>query len=64
MNYDNLKKINDLSKLFQFLHIDLNKDMQSYFENNFVLKTYQRNEKFKKKIIMQEFINLSEYSIV
>ena len=64
LNYDNLKKINDLSKLFQFLHIDLNEDIQSYFDSNFVLKTYQRNEKFKKKIIIQEFINLSKYSIV
>ena len=30
-NYDNLKKIDDLSKLFRYLNIDLNEDMQSYF---------------------------------
>ena len=64
LNYDNLKKINDLSKLFRYLNIDLNEDMKSYFDSNFVLNTYQRNEKFKKKIVMQEFINLSKYSIV
>lgn len=23
--------------------------MENYFEDNFILKTYQRNEKFKKK---------------
>ena len=38
--------------------------MENYFEDNFILKTYQRIEKFKKKTIMQEFINLSKYSIV
>ena len=64
LNYDNLKKINDLSKLFRYLNIDLNEDMKSYFDSNFVLNTYQRNEIFKKKIVMQEFINLSKYSIV
>jgi len=64
LNYDNLKKINDLSKLFRYLNIDLNEDMKSYFDSNFVLNTYQRNEKFKKKIVMQEFTNLSKYSIV
>ena len=64
LNYDNLKKINDLSKLFQFLNIDLNEDMQNYFDNNFVLKTHKRNEKFKNKIILQEYLNLSKYSII
>ena len=64
LNYDNLKKINDLSKLFQFLNIDLNEDMQNYFDNNFVLKTNKRNEKFKNKIILQEYLNLSKYSII
>ena len=64
LNYDNLKKINDLSKLFQFLNIDSNKDMQNYFDNNFVLKTHKRNEKFKNKIILQEYLNLSKYSII
>ena len=63
-NYDNLKKINDLSKLFQFLNIDSNEDMQNYFDNNFVLKTHKRNEKFKNKIILQEYLNLSKYSII
>ena len=64
LNYDNLKKINDLSKLFQLLNINLNEDMQNYFDNNFVLKTHKRNEKFKNKIILQEYLNLSKYSIV
>ncbi len=64
LNYDNLKKINDLSKLFQFLNIDSNEDMQNYFDNNFVLKTHKRNEKFKNKIILQEYLNLSKYSII
>ena len=64
LNYDNLKKINDLSKLFQFLNIDLNEDMQNYFDNNFVLKNHKRNEKFKNKIILQEYLNLSKYSII
>ena len=64
LNYDNLKKINDLSKLFQFLNIDLNEEMQNYFNNNFVLKTNKRNEKFKNKIILQEYLNLCEYSII
>ena len=64
LNYDNLKKINNLSKLFQFLNIDLNENMQNYFDNNFVFKTNKRNEKFKNKIILQEFLNLSKSSIV
>ena len=64
LNYDNLKKIDDLSKLFQFLNIDLNDDMQNYFDSNFVLKINKRNEKFKNKIILQEFLNLSKSSIV
>ncbi len=64
LNYDNLKKINDLSKLFQFLNIDLNEDMQNYFDNNFVLKNHKRSEKFKNKIILQEYLNLSKYSII
>ena len=64
LNYDNLKKISDLSKLFQLLNINLNEDMQNYFDNNFVLKTHKRNEKFKNKIILQEYLNLSKYSII
>lgn len=63
-NYDNLKKIDDLSKLLGFLKIDINEDMQSYFNQNFMYKNNTRNEKFKNKINFKEFSNLSKLSIV
>ena len=64
LNYDNLKKIDDLSKLFNFLNIDINDDMKNFFNQNFVFKNNIRNEKFKGKINFKEFLNLSKSSII
>ncbi len=64
LNYDNLKKIDDLSKLFRFLNIDINDDVRNYFNQNFVFKNNTRNEKFKNKINFKEFLNLSKLSII
>ena len=64
LNYDNLKKIDDLSKLFKFLNIDLNDNMRNYFNKNFVFQNNTRNEKFRNKINFKEFLNLSKLSIV
>ena len=63
-NYDNLKKIDDLSKLLGFLNIDINKDMRNYFNQNFMFKNNTRNEKFKKKVNSKEFLYLSKLSII
>ena len=63
-NYDNLKKIDDLSKLFEFLNIDINEDMRNYFNQNFMFKNNKRNKKFKNEINFKEFLNLSKLSII
>ena len=63
-NYDNLKKIDDLSKLLGFLNIYINKDMRNYFNQNFMFKNNTRNEKFKKKVNSKEFLYLSKLSII
>ncbi len=64
LNYDNLKKIDDLSKLFEFLNINMNNNMENYFKKNFVFKNNKRNKKFKDKINFEEFSNLSKFSII
>ena len=63
-NYDNLKNIDDLSKLLDFLNIEINDDMRIYFDKNFALQNNKRNSRFKHKIDFKEFLNLSKLSII
>ena len=63
-NYDNLKKVDDLSKLFEFLNIEINDNMRIYLDKNFVLQNNKRNLRFKHKINFEEFLNLSKLSII
>ena len=63
-NYDNLKKLNDLSRLLKFLEIEDFSKLEKYFNNNFFIKEKNKNFKFKKKIVIKDFEKLSKYSII